>query len=118
MDVVFRTNNDGRIYGVTFIDHENRVALNGSRLGKDYSANVFHSWFNEGIKPKQKVYEEKTVPVQPQRHTHQNNETESGKNPDTSVIEEVFGIFNVKPHGEDYDEIAFARRMRKKKRRI
>ena len=36
MDVVFRENSDGRIYGVTFIDHENRVVLNGSLLGKGY----------------------------------------------------------------------------------
>ena len=43
IDVVYRTNNDGRIYGVTFIDHEKKVVLNGSRLGKKFSANVFHA---------------------------------------------------------------------------
>ena len=36
----------GRIYGVTFIDHENRTVLNGSRLGKDFSANVFNDLFS------------------------------------------------------------------------
>ncbi len=34
------------IYGVTFIDHENRTVLNGSRLGKDFSANVFNDLFS------------------------------------------------------------------------
>ena len=34
IDVVFRQNDSGRIYGVTFIDHDSRVVLNGSRLGK------------------------------------------------------------------------------------
>ncbi|MCM0204859.1 relaxase/mobilization nuclease domain-containing protein [Bacteroides fragilis] len=45
IDVVLRRNDTGRIYGVTFIDHHSRVVLNGSRLGKDYSANVFNERF-------------------------------------------------------------------------
>lgn len=46
IDVVFRTNKSGRIYGVTFIDHKTRAVANGSRLGKDLSASVFHELFN------------------------------------------------------------------------
>ena len=38
--VVIRKNDNGRIYGITFIDDEQGVALNGSRLGKGYAANV------------------------------------------------------------------------------
>ncbi|NCE73232.1 conjugal transfer protein MobB [Odoribacter sp. Z80] len=45
--VVFRQNEDGRIYGVTFIDHGNRTVLNGSRLGKEFSANAFRERFTE-----------------------------------------------------------------------
>jgi len=36
--VLFRTNKDGVIYGVTFTDHYNRSVFNGSDLGKAYSA--------------------------------------------------------------------------------
>lgn len=39
IDVLFRHNDDGRLYGVTFIDHRARVVFNGSDLGKQYSAN-------------------------------------------------------------------------------
>ena len=39
--VVIRKNESGCIYGITFIDDEQGVALNGSRWGKGYSANVF-----------------------------------------------------------------------------
>lgn len=46
IEVVFRQNDSGRIYGVTFIDHDSRVVLNGSRLGKEYSANVFNERFS------------------------------------------------------------------------
>lgn len=45
IDVLFRQNDTGRIYGVTFIDHKNRTVLNGSRLGKDFSTNVFNDLF-------------------------------------------------------------------------
>ena len=47
IDVVFRRNDNGRIYGVTFIDHDSRVVLNGSRLGKEYSANVFNDLYSD-----------------------------------------------------------------------
>lgn len=46
IDVVFRHTDTGRIYGVTFIDHSTMCALNGSRLGKEYSANAFERRFN------------------------------------------------------------------------
>ncbi|WP_271782010.1 conjugal transfer protein MobB [Aquimarina algiphila] len=42
-----RENKEGRIYGISFIDHTSKTALNGSRLGKDVSANVFHRLWNE-----------------------------------------------------------------------
>lgn len=45
IDVLFRQNDTGRIYGVTFIDHESRTVLNGSRLGKEFSANAFNDLF-------------------------------------------------------------------------
>lgn len=35
-----RKNDQGRIYGTTFIDHKNMVVFNGSDLGKPYSANA------------------------------------------------------------------------------
>ena len=44
--VVIRKNESGRIYGITFIDDEQGVALNGSRLGKGYAANVFNTYFS------------------------------------------------------------------------
>lgn len=51
LDVVFRRNESGRIYGVTFIDHTSRQVLNGSLLGKDYSANKFNDWLVNNIPP-------------------------------------------------------------------
>ena len=44
--VAIRKNESGRIYGITFIDDKAGVALNGSRLGKGYAANVFNTYFS------------------------------------------------------------------------
>lgn len=44
IQVVFRTNENGRIYGVTFIDETTGAVANGSRLGKEFSANVWNEW--------------------------------------------------------------------------
>ncbi len=38
IDVIFRTNAEGRTYGVTFVDHKSKAVFNGSKLGKSYSA--------------------------------------------------------------------------------
>lgn len=46
IDVLFRYTAEGRIYGVTFIDHNSMNVLNGSRLGKEFSANAFERRFN------------------------------------------------------------------------
>ncbi|HZK96717.1 MAG TPA: hypothetical protein VFC67_21135, partial [Prolixibacteraceae bacterium] len=45
IDLVVRRNDQGRIYGVTFIGHNDRCVFNGSRLGKEFSANVFNDRF-------------------------------------------------------------------------
>lgn len=39
INLVLRQNDQGRIYGTTFIDHQSRSVFNGSDLGKLYSAN-------------------------------------------------------------------------------
>ncbi len=49
VNTIVRRNDQGRIYGMTFIDHESRTVWNGSQLSKNLSANVFNDlWKNEG----------------------------------------------------------------------
>lgn len=47
IDVMFRRNEEGRLYGVTFIDHNTKSVFNGSDLGKTYSANALSQWFGK-----------------------------------------------------------------------
>ena len=45
VEVVFRHTDEGRIYGATFIDHRTGCVLNGSRLGREFSANALQEHF-------------------------------------------------------------------------
>jgi MobA/VirD2-like, nuclease domain len=38
IEVVFRRNKEGYLYGITYVDHATKVVFNGSSLGKAYSA--------------------------------------------------------------------------------
>ena len=68
IELVLRHTDDGRLYGVTFLDHNTQTALNGSRLGKPFSANALHEWFlNPSVKPE----------LHPVAHQHSSSETES-----------------------------------------
>ena len=54
IDIAFRQNEQGFIFGVTFIDHHNKVVFNGSDLGKAYSAKAITDRFageNKQVKP-------------------------------------------------------------------
>jgi hypothetical protein len=101
--VIFRENDQKRIYGVTFIDYQNRIVLNGSRLGKEFSANVFNDLFNN-------PYKQMDVPIEKpkQEQIHQNI------NSDFS-LGSVFGIFDLPQSSENYEEENFVREHNKKK---
>jgi hypothetical protein len=45
IQAILRQNDEGRIYGVTFIDLQNKAVFNGSDLGKAYSANLLSAKF-------------------------------------------------------------------------
>lgn len=38
VQAIFRQNEEGRIFGITFVDHNAKVVFNGNDLGKEYSA--------------------------------------------------------------------------------
>lgn len=40
---VLRQNNEGRLYGITFVDNQNKCVFNGSDVGKGYSAAAIQS---------------------------------------------------------------------------
>ena len=58
IDCVFRYTDEGRLYGATFIDHRIHCVLNGSRMGKAFSANALEQHFNTPIEERLSYQEE------------------------------------------------------------
>ena len=109
IDVVFRENEDGRIYGVTFIDHGRREAFNGSRLGKECSANVFDKLFKSWENGKNMDVGTNVFA----NDWHRRQE----RNADGNIIEQAAGVLSLETNpATDYEEEAFRRRMNRKKK--
>ena len=118
IDVVFRENDSGRIYGVTFIDHDSRVVLNGSRLGKEFSANVF----NERFSGETKKAHQPDVPISRQEQpTHQEQPDFTPKGDIVSGVASVAGafggLFGGASGGDEPKDTASQKRKKKKKKR-
>jgi hypothetical protein len=112
IDAVFRTNDTGRLYGATFIDHHRKEVYNGSVLGKEFSANIFHKLFNE------------TQPEHPdntaKKDIHSEHENFSFSSSDRATsLEQVFGIFDFPfiDDVRDYEEEAFQRQMKRRRKK-
>ncbi|SUX48954.1 conjugal transfer protein MobB [Chryseobacterium indoltheticum] len=122
VNTVVRRNASERIYGITFIDHQSKSVWNGSRLGKEFSANAFNQIWNEGNNPKKQISNdvEKLIQIQ--------------KNPEILNFEEPHELFNFlhddldskiytfgsilpESQGEDYEELDFENKMKKKRNR-
>ena len=113
IDVLFRRNDEGRIYGATFIGHTTRTVMNGSRLGKDYCANVFNNLYGGN---QQQVQE----PIQDTRLSDVYKNTEKPTTQyDTSdsVTGGLFSILAPEPENHPKEEMPLPRRKKKKKRR-
>lgn len=119
INVVLRSNTEGRIYGITFIDHTTKSVWNGSQLGKDLAANVFEQWWNAGIKPND---------IEANKDLGRELDGETGKKVvDPYPGESMSGMDNIlmgiidmllpQSLPEDHQEQAFALRMKKKKRK-
>ncbi|HBL74297.1 MAG: mobilization protein [Bacteroidetes bacterium GWF2_42_66] len=116
IDLYLRRNNTGRITGVTFIDHQSRCVLNGSRLGKEFSANVFNDLFRESpsVKGHTKQVGEKE-PFTPLAEPFSPANSQAGHI--ESAISSLFSIFS--PESESYTENQqqLRKKQKKKKRR-
>ncbi len=120
IDVVFRYTDEGRIYGATFVDHNTCNVLNGSRLGKEFSANALNERFNG--KPDTSV-----EPVTPEAgtaqeipdHTNHNTTFKPRKQREEHEADGILPGFDLFQPGQSYnpDEEEFIRRMKRKRRR-
>ena len=114
--VFIRKNESGRIYGITFIDDKEGIALNGSRLGKGYAANVFNAYFsNPAHNPflDETLYGSPSVRLEPSiLHPLQQN-TEEGDNLIDELIEDMVGESFGTAGNDDWKEAAWQRKLRR-----
>mgnify|MGYP000260990652 FL=1 len=104
IDAIFRINPVGRIYGVTFIDHNDGIVANGSVLGKEFSANVFNELY-PAPKQAQQVAEQHVE----QKHEVQNH----AANPISGIVDTVLDLADTRAYEEQQRQM----QQRRKKRR-
>ena len=104
IDAIFRINPIGRIYGVTFIDHNDGIVANGSVLGKEFSANVFNELY-PAPKEAQQVAEQHVE----QKHEVQNH----AANPISGIVDTVLDLADTRAYEEQQRQM----QQRRKKRR-
>lgn len=114
INTVVRRNYNGRIYGMTFIDHESGSVWNGSALDRSLSANVFNDWWNNGNQPELRIQDNpvsktNTLDDLPTKDLFEFLAQEHSPNAD-------IGLFSLLPDAqdEDYEEEQFAKRIKKK----
>lgn len=114
---VIRKNESGRIYGITFIDDKAGIALNGSRLGKGYAANVFKGYFSnpahnpfldETLYGNPSVRLEQSATVQPLQ-----SNAEEGDNLIDELIEDIVGDTFGTTGNDDWKEAVWQRKLRR-----
>ena len=108
IDTVLRETDAGRIYGATFIDHHTGCVLNGSRLGKEFSANALQEHFASPLADTRlpnltTTYE----PTSSTEYTSPQNDSYGGG----------LDLLSFDTQGTDSDEEAFIRQMKRKKKK-
>jgi len=124
VNVVVRRNDTGRIYGITFIDHNSKTVWNGSRLGKELSANIFNDYWSNNIKPEikepvelqSKITKSNDADLPAEEPHHLFDFLNTAEKHEDGLIEALGGLLP-EAQGEDSQEQDFANRMKKKRNR-
>lgn len=111
IDVVLRETDTGRIYGATFIDHNTGCVLNGSRMGKELSANAMEQW----VERKEAQYADKPA-YTPQGEVPKQDDPIGKQHESDSITTGLFDL-SMLPEGTDPEEEAFRRQMQRKKKK-
>jgi hypothetical protein len=108
---VFRQNENGFVYGLTFIDNKNRTVFNGSDLGKAYSAKALTEKFastDKAIEPKNYLKAQKQMQYLKKEEPHA---TYLRPPEPTKFLEALFEKSEYEPSA------AMTRKRRRKKRK-
>jgi hypothetical protein len=104
--VLFRQNDEGRIYGLTFVDNKTKVVFNGSDLGKPYGAKALTERLTGLSKPD-------SAPMSP---AFINAPDEKADTKDTSFGEVLSDLTTARQFDFSNPDAAMRRKKRKKKK--
>ena len=114
IDLVLRLGDEGRIYGATFIDHNQRAVLNGSRLGKEFSANVLNERFVDNS-PREDI-QATVAKHSANQHTTTNLQLQSASSETNDAVGSLFSVFTPEVAGSDNKQPTLKRKKKKKRR--
>ena len=109
IDTVLRYTEEGRIYGATFIDHRTGCVLNGSRMGKELSANALQEHFTLPYAGQPPI--PLSIPVDAADKAHGQTAY------DSEDISGGMGLLTPEGPAVDAEEEAFIRAMKRKKKK-
>ena len=132
IDCVFRYTDEGRLYGATFIDHRTHCVLNGSRMGKEFSANSLDKHFNTPIEEQhpfpehegneQERYHDSDTDTDSSQGQTQQSSDDSGTEysysaSGTASFLDALDFLNTDNPVTDAEEEAFRRKLQRKKKK-
>ena len=109
IDTVLRYTEEGRIYGATFIDHRTGCVLNGSRMGKELSANALQEHFTQPYAGQPSIPLSVMVEGQEDKQGYSGGEYENHSG--------GMNLFAPEDPAVDAEEEAFIRAMQRKKKK-
>ena len=132
IDCVFRYTDEGRLYGATFIDHRTHCVLNGSRMGKKFSANALEQHFNTPIEERIPFREQEGN--EQERYHDSDTDTNSGQSQmpqssndsgteyrysasGTATFLDALDFLNTDNPVTDAEEDAFRRKLQRKRKK-
>ena len=132
IDCVFRYTDEGRLYGATFIDHRTHCVLNGSRMGKEFSANALDKHLNTPIEEQhlfrehegneQERYHDSDTDTDSSQGQTQQSSDDSGTEysysaSGTASFLDALDFLNTDNPVTDAEEEAFRRKLQRKKKK-
>ena len=116
---LIRKSEGGRIYGITFIDDNLGIALNGSRLGKGYAAKQFEAYFSTPESNRfldEKLYGHLSSPWEAPKELPHSIPllAEGSDNPMEAVLDELIGDLPLTTCNDDWKEASWQRKLRRR----
>ena len=118
---IIRKSEGGRIYGITFINDNLGIALNGSRLGKGYAAKQFEAYFSAPESNRfldEKLYGHLSSPWEAPKGLADSIPllAEGSDNPMESILDELIGDLPLTTGNDDWKEASWQRKLRRRHR--